>query len=121
MILLSVYILIVILRHWYIIEIEHRSPDKRKASMMRAFFGSVLVMGQSTSDLSHDLPIAMFAMFGFWFCFDYGLNLIRGVKPFYYLNSTGPIDLFQHRVLGAHTWFWIKLNLMLATILLHTP
>ena len=57
-------------------------------------------------------------LFSFWFFFDYGLNLARKKKPFYYLNPEGSfLDKLQCNYPASYPWFWWKFMLMYAGII----
>jgi hypothetical protein len=51
-----------------------------------------------------------------WCIHDYVLNLLRGIKPIWYLNETGPIDRFQRNYPNMFVWFVWKVILMIGLV-----
>ena len=119
LILVFVFIALEILRNAYIIHVEKRSPDKRKATLLRIFVAMIITVLFAHGDIEVMAQTGIAALFCFWFFFDYGLNLVDGVKPFYYLNSTGPVDIFESKYPGPFMWFWWKLFLAAMSIYLY--
>lgn len=91
-------------RHWYVIEKLKRSPNKLISFVARFCAGVCFFI----SDTGSDIPIEVLALAYLitdWWIHDYVLNLLRGVKPIWYLNSTGLIDILQNNYPSAFGWF----------------
>lgn len=104
-------------RHQYMIEDDHNRPTYWKVTIERIFVGFIFwVCSPFTwKEMTYWQWWGMLPMMGtsFWFIFDYGLNLARKKKPFYYLNPKGSfLDKFQCEYPAPYFWFWVKLIFM---------
>lgn len=110
-------ILAEIVRNWDIIEEKDKRPIYFESSVLRLAVGFVFWMGSPF--IWHGMTywqwwgMIPMMLFSFWFLFDYGLNIARGKKPFWYLNPEGSfLDRLQCKYPNAYPWFWWKLFLM---------
>ena len=101
------------LRHFYVVEYLHRSPNKRLSFVLR-FLGAAVFLYLDDSWPKYQLSLTYTVVD--WVIHDYVLNLMRGVKPLWYLNSTGPIDRFQRNYGGVQAWFIWKLLAVLGLV-----
>lgn len=91
------------IRHWYVIEKLKRSPNKMLSFIFRFSLGILFfVMDQGRAPIQ---VLALCYLVTDWWIHDYVLNILRGVKPIWYLNSTGWIDIFQNDHPNAFVWF----------------
>lgn len=107
-------------RHWYLIELEHRSPNRILSAILRS--GAALCLWiasplniQMETDQWWAIPIM--EVLTFWFLFDLMLNILRG-KYFFYLGETKWIDRIQKRTVGEWPAFCFKFLLAIASITL---
>ena len=91
-----------VVRHWYLIEKKHVSPNKVISFVIRAVLLLVII---SHDDYTNFVTWGAY-IFGGWFIHDYLLNILRGVRPIFYLNSTGAIDKLQ--AANPYVAFWFK-------------
>lgn len=99
-------------RHWYVIEKQQRSPNKTFSFIMRW----VVSWGILWFDpLPKWITIPTYTIVD-WYIHDYFLNLIRKIKPIWYLNKTGPIDLFQRNYPNMVVWFVWKTILLIGLL-----
>ena len=106
-----------VVRHWYIINHLHRSPNKVLSFLLRAGVALMFLLAPS-----EQVPIYISGftyLITDWYIHDYVLNLIRGVKPVWYLNSTGPFDKFQNAHPNALTWFVMKTIMLIIFVNLY--
>lgn len=111
-----------IVRNYWMIDLDHERPVYWQSTVLRIAVGFVFWLLSPFMDhtMSYGQWWGMIPMMvlSFWFCFDYGLNLARGKKPFYYLNPEGSLlDKFQCNYPNTYVWFWWKLILMLAGLM----
>lgn len=100
-----------VIRHWYIINRLHRSPNKAISFTLRFAAGCVFALSPQG-----DIPFGVVAgsyLIVDWYIHDYVLNLLRGVRPIWYLNSKGPIDRIQNNYPNAFVWFVWKTILLI--------
>lgn len=108
-------IVLEILRNWAIIVVKHRRPKYWWSNVIRIMVGFIFwvitgVVAKPSPAHYYALPIMM--ALTFWWTFDYGLNLVRKVKPYYYLNPQGSwLDQWQCNHPNTYAWFWFKLFL----------
>lgn len=104
-------------RHWYVIEKLKVSPNKLLSFIGRFLVGFVFFWYDDSN-----VPLQVKALAYLivdWYIHDYLLNVLRGVKPIWYLNSTGLIDRFQNEVPNAFVWFVWKTMLFVSSILMY--
>lgn len=112
-----------ILRNYCIIDIDQERPVYWWSTVLRTFVGFIFWVGSPFMDSSMTwwqwwamIPMMLTS---FWFFFDYGLNLARKKKPFYYLNPEGSLlDKFQCKYPGTWPWFCWKFILMLGGLII---
>lgn len=97
------------MRHVYL-QKRGISPDKQVSWYLRFVLGFIcfLVFGWS-------FQTTILAVLVNWYIHDYGQNLLMKRK-LWYLNSTGPIDIFQRETFGEFWWFMIKTVAILTLI-----
>jgi hypothetical protein len=126
MIVFIIYMFLIFLeiyRNYYIIEIKKRRPVYWRSTWLRLtvgaafWFGSLIFSSMPYWSRWGMIPMMVLT---FWFVFDYGLNIVRKKKPFFYLNPNGSwLDKFQYNSTGTFSWFWWKLFLMIGGLLLY--
>lgn len=108
-----------ILRNYHIIEVNMSRPVYWKSTVLRLFVGFTVWVSAPFiwRDMTYWQWWGMIPMMltSFWWIFDYGLNFVRRIRPFYYLNPKGSfLDRFQCNYPNTYVWFWFKLFLMFA-------
>lgn len=104
LLLFIIFSVLEVVRHWYVIEELHESPNKAFSFLVRASL-AIVMSWYDTIPFYVALPT-----YGIvdWWLHDYLLNFLRGVKPIWYLNGTGPIDIFQNNNPHPYVWFLWK-------------
>ena len=109
-------IVLEIIRNYHIIDIKKRRPVYWQSNVLRIAVGfGFWVVAPIVAKIPYWSWWGMIPMmlFTFWFVFDYGLNLARKKRPFFYLNPKGSwLDRFQYNSTGTFSWFFWKLILM---------
>jgi hypothetical protein len=114
------FIILEIVRNYYLIEIVLRSPDYKYSFFFRAFvafFHAVLFNLQVPADW---WPVLIFQLTSFWILFSPLLNILRD-RPFWYLGKkSGWIDsfLFNRPILYKILYFACCLLLIISIRLL---
>jgi hypothetical protein len=107
-------------RHYYLIEIERRSPNRVLSAILRSVAAVWLWLAAPTTvpmELDQWWAIPIMEVFTFWFLFDLLLNIMRG-RYFYYLGNSKWIDRIQKQTVGEFPAFFFKALLALAGITL---
>lgn len=113
--MILIFILLSVLeavRHWYIIEKQHKSPNKTISFIGRWLVSWIVILFDSQPMYVTILTYTI----ADWYIHDYFLNFIRGVKPIWYLNTTGPIDKFQRAYPNMFVWFIWKTILLVGLL-----
>lgn len=105
------------IRHWYVIERLKKSPNKL-ISFVARFVVGFLFFWYDNSNVPVEVKAPVYLIVD-WYIHDYLLNLLRGVKPIWYLNSTGFIDRFQNEHPSAYVWFCWKSLLFVGLMLMY--
>lgn len=113
-----------IARNFYLIENRKQRPVYWQSNVGRVVVGFVFWIISPwfiwpSMNYWHWWGMVPMMLLSFWFFFDYGLNVVRQVKPFYYLNPEGSfLDRFQCNYPNSYVWFWWKLMLMITGVML---
>jgi len=109
----AIFILLVLCEvtwDWYHITKLNQSPNYKGSNIIRVLVGGAfwacipLVTKELSAEQWWFVPVPMF--FGFWFLFDWWLNVFRG-RSYWYLGSNR-LDQWQRNNGGSFAWFWIK-------------
>lgn len=96
-------------RHWYLIERKHISPNKIFSFILRWVLSAIVIY---FDPLPKWVTIPTYTIVD-WYIHDYFLNTIRKVSPVWLLNNTGPVDIFQRNYPNMFVWFvWKTLALV---------
>jgi len=103
--------------NWRVIEKKKSRPFYLLDNIAKGFF--FILYGVYVWDSQNDIRtvnLALWCFTSFWLLFDLGLNLSRGLSPFYIGKSSGWIDQLGYK----YPWgYWI-LKLLAAYVLVHT-
>lgn len=123
MVLLLWFVLVVVevFRNYYIIEVRKHNPNHTTMFRLRVMVGIVFwivspVIFKMRFDQWWTLPIVL--PITFFFVFDTGLNISRGL-PYFYLGDNSKIDRLQKKYGGSFAWFWWKLILAAGSVALY--
>lgn len=102
-------------RHAFLIVVRKISPNKEFSFVFRAFIGAIFIVYELIVFAWPAWFLIPLYILTDWCIHDYYLNIWLS-KPFYYLNSTGPIDTFQNNNPNAFVWFCFKTTALLGLL-----
>lgn len=115
------FILLEVYRHFYLIEIQRRSPNRVLSALIRGGAALVLWLAAPATTVHMELDqwwaIPIMEVLTFWFLFDFLLNTMRR-KYFYYLGDGKWIDRIQKKTVGEFPAFCFKAILAIGGIIL---
>jgi hypothetical protein len=112
------FVLLVAGVHLYLIKVKKVSPNKSIWLWVRLIVAALFVIAEFFLS-NHSMPVVFLAyLFSGWFLHDVICAVGTG-REMWYLNSTGPIDRFQHAAGGATTWFVFKAIGCLTTVAMY--
>jgi hypothetical protein len=115
-ILWILFIILQIVHHYYIIVVCKKSPNYIKHTLVRFIISYLLLL------FFNSITILNFLILGtsFWFLFDIGLNVARGL-PIDYVGKNAWLDRLSAKIdkaLGKGAMFYLKLMLLILFIIL---